>query len=134
MDFIEWNEKAIVNHISMDREHKKMVEDTNKLYSYVSSNKTEKANKLLIKMVEEFKTHFDTEHALMQKSKIPQYISHKLEHERFYNKIRDLQLRINSGKETLSIDHLKIVKIWFYNHMEFKDRQLANYLNEHNIK
>lgn len=134
MDFIVWNEKAIVNHGAMDREHKKMVEDTNKLYTYVASNKTEKANKLLIKIVEEFKTHFDSEHTLMKKSKIPQYISHKLEHERFYNKIRDLQLRINSGKETLTIDHLKIVKIWYFNHMDFKDRPLATYLNEHNIK
>jgi hemerythrin len=134
MDFIDWNEAAIVNHIAMDKEHKKMVDDTNKLYSYLVSNKTEKANKLLLKIVEDLKIHFENEDNYMRKSKIPQYISHKLEHERFFNKIRDLQLKINSGKDVLKLDHLKIVKIWFYNHIDFKDRQLADFLNENNIK
>lgn len=134
MDFIEWNEAAIVNHVTMDREHKKMVEDINKLFSLVTDNKVEKATKLLLKVVDDFKVHFNNEHEFMLKSKIPQYISHKLEHERFYNKIRDLLLRINSGKEALTIDHLKIVKIWYFNHLAFKDRPLAKYLNENNIK
>ena len=59
MGFIEWNDKAIVNHIAMDKDHKKMVDDTNKLHSYVTSNKTEKANKLLLKIVDDLKIHFD---------------------------------------------------------------------------
>lgn len=134
MNFIEWNDEAKVNHIAMDKEHKKMVDDTNKLYTLVTSNKTDKAEKLLLKIVEDFKIHFKSEDEYMVKSKIPQYISHKLEHERFYNKIRDLQIRIASGKEALSLDHLKVVKIWFYNHIDFKDKHLARFLNENNIK
>ncbi|MBU0472701.1 MAG: bacteriohemerythrin [Bacteroidetes bacterium] len=134
MNYVEWDETVIVNHTSMDKEHKKMVEDTNKLYSYLTSNKTAKANKLLVKIVHDLKYHFETEDLLMQKSKIPQYISHKLEHERFYNKIRDILTKIELGKETLTIDHLKIVKLWFFNHLKFKDKPLANFLNEHNIK
>lgn len=134
MSYVEWNEIVIVNHPTIDKEHKRMVEDTNKLYEYLVSNKVTKANKLLLKIVQDLKHHFETEDALMQKSKIPQYISHKLEHERFYNKIRDILARIEAGKETLSLDHLKIVKIWFVNHLELKDRPLANFLNEHNIK
>ncbi len=134
MNFIKWNEEAKVNHTAMDKEHKTMVDDTNKLYKFVTTNKTNEANKLLLKIVEDLKTHFEAEDNYMVKSKIPQYISHKLEHERFYNKIRDLQIRINTGKEALTIDHLKIVKIWFYNHIDFKDRQLADFLNENNIK
>lgn len=134
MDFIEWNEAAMVNHVTIDKEHKKMVDDINKIYVLVTENKTEKSSKLLLKIVDEFKTHFENEHEFMLKSKIPQYISHKLEHERFYNKIRDLLQRINSGKEVLTIDHLKIVKIWYFNHLGFKDRPLANFLNENNIQ
>ncbi len=134
MNFIEWNEKAKVNHIAMDKEHKKMVNNTNKLHTLVTSNKNDKANKLFLKIVEDLKIHFDSENTYMLKSKIPQYISHKLEHERFYNKIRDIQIRINAGKEALSLEHLKIIKTWFFNHLDFKDKQLANFLNEKNIK
>lgn len=134
MNFIEWDELAIVNHASMDREHKKMVDDTNKLYELVVGKKTERANKLLNKIVDDFKTHFESENLLMKKSKIPSYISHILEHERFYNKIRDLKIKIDAGKENLTVAHLKIVRIWFFNHLKFKDRNLANYLNANSIK
>ncbi len=134
MNFIEWNEEAKVNHVAMDNEHKQMIDDTNKLYALVTTNKKEKANNLLLKIVEDLKIHFESENNYMLKSKIPQYISHKLEHERFYNKIKDLQIRIASGKETLSVEHLKIVKSWFFNHLDFKDKHLANFLNEKNIK
>ncbi len=47
MSFIEWNEISIVNHTAMDKEHKKMVDDTNKLYTLINSNKTERANKII---------------------------------------------------------------------------------------
>ena len=134
MSFLDWNEATITNHATIDKDHKKMLDDTNKLYSYVTSNKTERANKLLMKIVDELQIHFETEDRLMMESKIPLYISHKLEHERFYNKIRALQKSIESGKEVLSVAHLKIVKIWFYNHIDFKDRPLAEFLIENNIK
>lgn len=134
MSFIEWNDVTIINHATMDKEHKKMVDDTNKLYNLVESNKTERANKLFNKIVEDLKVHFEIEHNYMLKSKTPNFISHKLEHERFYNKIRDLKTRIDSGKEVLTLSHLKFVKIWFFNHLDFKDRQLATFLNENSIK
>jgi len=134
MSFLDWNDAAITNHPTMDKEHKKMVDDTNKLYSFVTSNKKEKANKLFLKIVDDLKIHFETEERLMKESKIPLYISHKLEHDRFFNKISALQKSIDSGKEILGIEHLKIVKIWFYNHIDFKDRKLAEYLIENNIK
>ena len=69
----------------------------------------------------------------LQESKIPFYISHKLEHDRFYTKINTLQRQITSGKVSLTLEDLKFVKIWFYNHIEFKDRQLAEFLIEKNI-
>lgn len=134
MSFLDWNDAAILSHPTMDKDHKKMVDDTNKLYSYVTEKKSEKANKLFLKIVEDLKIHFENEDRLMKESKIPQYISHKLEHERFYNKISTLQKSIASGQEVLKIEHLKIVKIWFHNHLDFKDRQLAKFLIEHNIK
>jgi hemerythrin len=133
MSFLDWNKDVILNHTTIDSEHKNMVDDTNELYNLVESEKTEEANALLVKIVEDLKGHFETEERLMKESKIPYFISHKLEHERFYKKISLLQRKIDAKKVNLSIDDLKFVKIWFLNHMEFKDRQLAEYLIEKNI-
>ncbi len=134
MSFIDWNKDAIVNHVAMDKEHKKMVDDTNKLYSLVTSNKVKDANKLLTKIVADLKVHFDSEEIYMRKSKIPQYISHKLEHDRFYNKIKNIESQVLAGDDILTIEHLEIVKTWFYNHIDFKDRNLAEFLIKNNIK
>ena len=134
MSFLDWNDAAITNHLTIDKDHKKMVDDTNKLHALVISNKKERANKLFLKIVDDLKIHFETEERLMNESKIPLYISHKLEHDRFFNKISALQKSIESEKVELNLDHLKIVKIWFYNHIDFKDRKLAEYLIENNIK
>ncbi|MCF6269921.1 MAG: bacteriohemerythrin [Melioribacteraceae bacterium] len=134
MSFLDWNDEAILNHPTLDKEHKKMVDDTNKLYSYVVSKKNKKANELFFEIIENLQLHFETEDRLMKESKIPLYISHKLEHERFLSKISSLQKSIDAGKEILSVEHLKLVKTWFYNHMKFKDRALAEFLIKHNIQ
>ena len=134
MGFLDWNEAAIVNHEAMDAEHKQMLDDTNQLYEYLIANETEKANELFQKIVEDLKVHFEKEENYMKVSKIPQYISHKLEHDRFYGKVRSLLSKIKDGKKTLTLEHLEVVKTWFYNHIKFNDRKLANFLNENNIK
>ena len=133
MSFLEWNEETILNHPTIDKVHKTMLDDTNELYTLVKSGKLEEAKTLLVKIIDDLKVHFDTEERLMKESKIPFYISHKLEHERFYNKISVLQRKITTGAVTLTVEDLKFVKIWFHNHIEFKDRQLANFLIEKNI-
>jgi len=134
MSFIDWNEEAILNHPTLDKEHKQMVDDTNKLYGFVTSKKHEKANKLLLQIIYGLKKHFETEDKLMDVSKLPLYISHKLEHDRFLNKIKTVQKEIESGKDVLNIEHLKLVKTWFYNHIKFKDKALADFLIKQNIK
>ena len=133
MSFLDWNKEVILNHATIDAEHKNMVDDTNKLYDLIDAEKMDEANVLLLKIVEDLNVHFATEERLMKESKIPFFISHKLEHDRFYKKISLLQRKIESGKVVLSLGDLKFVKIWFFNHIEFKDRQLADYCIEKNI-
>lgn len=134
MNFIDWNKDTITNHVAMDKEHKKMVDDMNKLSLFIISKEVEKANKLLTKIVNDLKGHFETEEKYMRKSRIPQYISHKLEHDRFYNKVKDIESQVLGNNKVLSLEHLEFVKTWFYNHLDLKDKNLAKFLIKNNIK
>jgi len=131
MGYIQWSKAIKVNVPKIDEQHKKIVELTNQLHDLIDTNDTAQIKKNLKMMVEDLKIHFETENKLMVETKLPNFISHKLEHERFYNKMNGLYQNIKIGKQKLTISDLKSVKIWFFNHMDFKDRKLADHINSH---
>lgn len=132
MEFIHWDKSVKVDIPIMDEQHKEMVDYTNRLYELIESNEKNEIKKILKLLIENLKTHFDTENQLMEDSKLPNFISHKLEHERFYNKMNGIYLNVKTGKQNLTRDNLKSIKVWFFNHMDFKDKKLAHHIKSIN--
>ena len=128
MDFIQWNKSVELSVPILDEQHKAMVDLTNQLHNLLETNNKAQINKTLKSILDEMEIHFETEDKLMKESKLPLFFSHKLEHERFYNKLYNLHFEVESGKKQLSLDDLKMLKIWFFNHIEFKDRSLADHI------
>jgi len=128
MGYIQWNKSVKVNVPIIDKQHKNMVELTNKLHDFVETNNNTQIKKNLEFLIDDLKIHFETENKMMTDSKLPNFISHKLEHDRFYNKMNGLYLSVKTGKQKLTLEDLKSVKIWFFNHMDFKDRVLADHI------
>ena len=128
MDFIQWNKSVELNVPILDEQHKNMVDLTNQLHGLLETKKKTQINKTLKSILDEMEIHFETEDKLMKESKLPLFFSHKLEHERFYNKLNNIYFRIESGEKQLTLDNLKMIKIWFFNHIEFKDRSLADHV------
>lgn len=128
MDFIQWNKSVELNVPILDEQHKAMVDLTNQLHNLLETNNKAQINKTLKSILDEMEIHFETEDKLMKESKLPLFFSHKLEHERFYNKLNNIYFRIESGEKQLTLDNLKMIKIWFFNHIEFKDRSLADHV------
>lgn len=128
MEYIQWDKSIKVNVPKIDKQHKKMVDITNQLHRFVEANDSTQIKKNLKILVDDLKIHFDTENKLMTESKLPYFISHKLEHDRFFHKMNGLYLNVKTGKQKLTMDNLKSIKIWFFNHMDFKDRVLADHI------
>lgn len=127
MGFIEWSKSIELNVPILDEQHKTMVDLTNQLHDLLDTNSKTKIKETLKNIVDETKNHFETEDKLMVETKLPLFFSHKQEHERFYNKLNKLYDEIKSGKK-LTLDDLKTIKIWFLNHMDFKDKNLAKHI------
>lgn len=128
MEFIHWDKKVEVDVPIIDEQHKHMIDCTNELYDLIEADNKAQIKKTLKKLIDELKLHFSTENKLMDESKLPNFISHKLEHERFYNKMNGIYLNVKTGKKNLTMDDLRSIKIWFFNHMDFKDKKLAAHL------
>ncbi len=128
MDFIQWNESVILNVPIMDEQHKNMADLTNQLHGLLETNKKAQINKIFKSILDDMLVHFETEDKLMKESKLPLFFSHKLEHERFHNKLNNIYLDVQSGGKQLTLDDLKLMKIWFFNHIDGKDRILADHI------
>ncbi len=128
MPFISWNEDVIVGVKKIDAQHKEFLEILNKLYSLRNSENTEAQKETMLKLEKHLKEHFKTELDLMIEYKDPGYFSHKLEHERMENKVRQQVRKFLKNPGTIDSEFLEDLKRWFINHLDFNDKKLARHI------
>lgn len=134
MTFIDWSESENVNVKTIDYQHKKLANLVNQLHQTLSESKKENSLMILKELTTHLKEHFDTEEKFMKEHKFVNYISHKLEHDRFLNKILEFETEIVSGNINVNLEILSLIKKWFFNHLELNDRKLGKYLYEKGVE
>ena len=132
MDYIEWTDDVKVGVKIIDDQHKSMVDSVNILFNRIGDEKKQETGKIFSQMLDGIKIHFETEDKFMTESNYLDYISHKLEHERLYNKLNEINKNLIKGVSELTIEDLKSIKKWFFNHLEFKDKKLGKFINSLN--
>ncbi|MEW6702989.1 MAG: bacteriohemerythrin [Bacteroidota bacterium] len=133
MNFIDFTEEDKVNQSSIDDQHKCMAEIINSIYYRVIAADKKSILNHLNKFLEIIKTHFEDEERLMKDNSFPGYISHKLEHDRFYRQVLLTTDRFSKGDENVGLEQLKGIKRWFFNHIEINDKKLGKFLAEKGI-
>lgn len=133
MGFINFTQEDKVNLPSIDDQHKNMAEIINSVYDGVIAADKKTILNQLNKFLEIIKTHFEDEERLMKNNHFPGYISHKLEHDRFYRQILLTTDRFSKGLENVGLEQLKGIKRWFFNHIEINDKKLGKFLAEKGI-
>lgn len=114
---------------AIDKQHENIAETINDIHdSYINQN-SKAVQDLLAKLLEELEIHFETEEKLMKENRFQGYFSHKLEHDRFYNKILQTAEKIKLGTENLDEEKLNGIKKWFFNHIEINDKKCGEFLN-----
>ena len=132
MAFIKWGKEHLTKHKQMDKEHKAIVDLLNEMYERLVEKKEVK--KLLYSLHKTVTEHFDHEKKLMLDSEYKSFYSHDQEHKRYLNKMNLFVDAIKRKEEVISISYLESCRDWFANHLELKDRKLANHLIENKIK
>lgn len=133
MSFINFSDTEKVFVSVIDSQHKTLVETINKIHSSKMKNDKESIINNLNVLIENIETHFETEERLMKEFHYPGYISHKLEHDRFYNQIIISADKFNKGEIDFSIDQLDSLKRWFFNHLDLNDKKCGAFLRSKGI-
>lgn len=134
MGYISWKDDFSIKNAEIDDQHKELLEIVNQLYEFCDKEYTEKTKSLMYQLLEHTREHFDTEESYMKQLKYPQYISHKLEHDRFYNKVANFSIALEEGNDKLNSDFFKSFQNWFQNHLELNDKKCGEYFNQHLAK
>ncbi len=133
MDFLKWSSAESVGNKLIDDQHKSMVVIVNQIHSAVEAVNKKMIIKLCSELEINVKEHFETEEELMKGNNFQGYISHKLEHDRLYNKVLKLSYDVEEDYSLANMDFLNSFKTWFYNHLELNDKKLGEFLKNRDV-
>lgn len=134
----KWRDSYSCNIGPIDKQHKKLFELGSQLYSIIDSKDREDNYDKIILLVNELKDytikHFRFEEILMEENQYPLYTDHKEQHERFIEKLREIEgSDIDSRQEKTLKDMLVFIADWIEGHILKSDMKYREYLNERGI-
>ena len=133
MKFMEVTPTDMVHVEQIDNQHIRLTDDLNSIYDSVMACDKKKTFQLMNEFIEHLEEHFATEENMMKEHRFPGYISHKLEHDRFYNQILKTAEKYGKDKEAFGSEQLKRIKVWFFNHIEINDKKCGEYFVERGV-
>ncbi len=131
---IEWDSKLETGIFVIDQEHRFLIENINLLHQ-ISTHPQEDAAALENELTAVFdnlvhysRTHFVVEEELMRVWSYEGLHSHKLEHDRFLQRILSLQQDMQEQEVQLGQALLNFLKEWLTQHILVVDQAMAHYL------
>jgi hemerythrin-like metal-binding protein len=132
--FFAWNSSYSVGCVTMDQEHKRLVEMINNLYSAMrQGHGNEAIGPILDGLVEYTGTHFAHEERLMKETGYAAYDEHKLEHDSLTGQVLEIQAKYRSHA-VLSLEVMSFVKDWLVKHIQGSDKRYGPHLVKKGIK
>ncbi len=132
MAFLDWSDELSVDYRLLDSDHKRLIDIINKLHDS-SQNSADRTAVLTLfgELISYTRTHFVHEETLMRKTAYPQFIPHKIAHDRLISQIEDLSKRYAAGQIGLSQDTIVYIRTWLCDHIVEVDRLLGAWLNKY---
>ena len=131
MALYSWNSTYSVKVQRCDDDHKKLFALINKLYEAMQSGTGGKVIEKVVEDLEEYtRYHFSGEEALMAKAKYPGLTVHRLEHQKFVEKVTKIR---KDGVKGQSIEVLTFLNDWLVKHIKRSDQQYSAHLNANGI-
>ncbi|MFY9644458.1 MAG: bacteriohemerythrin [Terriglobales bacterium] len=135
MPLMTWNDKLSVGVNVIDDDHKKLVSLVNELYDGITAGKGKEAlGKILDRLVDYTKVHFDREEQFFARTAYPAAAAHKQEHTDLTKQVLDVQAKYKRGEVlTLSLEVMNFLKNWLVNHIQGSDKKYGPHLNAKGI-
>lgn len=131
MPIIDWSESYSVKIAEIDRQHQKLIAMINDLNDAMKEGKGKNVlGKIISGLASYTKTHFKTEERYFDRYNYPGTETHKKEHEKFVQTVRNFQQEFENGQIMLTIDVMSFLSDWLVKHIKGSDQKYSQFLNE----
>jgi hemerythrin len=122
----DWKDDYKVNHVEIDEQHKKLFEMGASMEELVKSHAGEdiydELNAMLEELIHYTEYHFSSEEAIMAAANYENLERHKAEHEKFIDKLHNLDLaEMDDNQAEFAMGLLKTIATWIFKHIVGED-------------
>jgi hemerythrin-like metal-binding protein len=131
---INWSRSYSVGVSQMDKEHQRLIDIINNLYSAMRSGRSKDAiGSILDELIDYTKTHFAHEEKLMKESNYDGFDEQKRSHEALIAQVVEIQGKFRVGT-ALGQEVMNFLKSWLINHIQGLDKKYGPAMNKKGIK
>lgn len=134
MSLIEWKKEFSVGVAAVDLEHRDLIELINDLHAMMGKSATqEQVIASLGEIFAQISAHFALEEKLMRDTKYEHFRSHKDDHEKLLDEIRDIMDRVEDDGRFDDQRLSDELDRWFTEHFRTHDAKLHRHFPEHPV-
>lgn len=115
---------------SIDEQHKKLFQIAEDTYNLLNNayivDKYDHIVALINELREYTATHFTEEEAYMESIKYKRFLSHKVQHQEFLDKINEIEINdLEENQDSIIMDILNFIYDWLVNHILETDKLIV---------
>ncbi|MDR0563928.1 MAG: bacteriohemerythrin [Azoarcus sp.] len=135
MPYMPWSDEFVLGIESIDKQHRWLVDTTNRLHDELESNRLDPAEikEILEGLVDYTVNHFIAEEDLFNRYGYPAENAHRMRHDEFARHALELLLKFEKGA-SVSEDVLEFLQSWLVDHILKEDKAYVPFLKEKGIK
>jgi hemerythrin len=132
--FVIWSPLFEINVPRIDHEHRNLAEILNEFHrAHAEGHEREQCFHTLNRLVQYVEEHFSSEETLMREARYPEFMKHRVEHDKLTKRIFELNEGLADGDDVISDDLLEFLKKWLIDHILHTDMKLKEYFQSNPI-
>ena len=130
MDCIEWNDDCSVGVQLIDEHHRHLFELLKNLFLACNhKEQTDNSEEIIDELVDYATYHFAAEEQLMDTTRYYDTTRHKMEHQRFVERVSEFQHDLLKDRKVYLIELISFLGNWLIHHIMEVDKKLGLHLN-----
>ena len=123
MPLIAWNDSLSVGVMTIDTQHRRLVDTLNQLHdAMLSGQARDLTGSILERLLQYTREHFTAEEAMMAAAGYPGLAEHKLLHIDLTRQVEGYITRFQYGEITLNLHLMHFLRDWLTHHIQGEDR------------
>jgi hemerythrin-like metal-binding protein len=135
MAYFEWAADMVIDGGPIDKDHRQLVDLVNQLHTATSQGSGHDiVDKILEELIAYTVDHLQREEQLMASVQFPNLAQHKVGHDKFMVKIRELKQKYDAGSITVASQLSTVLRDWLSLHIRRSDKEIKTFLTKRNVK